>query len=223
MNGGSKRPEGRSSISVTATRRPVIIVALGNAPHAWMGTQLQLSVVVSLRAFCQGLEWKRVGGGNGLFTAAIVSPASSPCIGLILMTVSEEASRVRNLRPSQHNFSHFLPAHTDCALSSLRHPPPSVRQTDPSSFEPTALYFSPLTAGRKASAGLQHLEDSFWRLTQPLSQMSVALLIMMSCRQVNPIQGERGKLFVRRPGISLGSSAFFGRCSGRTLIGLAGD
>ena len=117
--------------------------------------------MASLRAFCQGLEWKRVGGGNGLFTAAIVSLVSPPCIGLILMTVLEEASRVRNLRPSRHNFSHFLPAHTDCALSFLRHPPPSVRQTDPSSFEPTALYFSPLTAGRKAAAGLQHLDDSF--------------------------------------------------------------
>ena len=35
-------------------------------------------------------------------------------------------------------------------LSLLRHPPPSGRRTDPSSFEPTALYFSPLTAGRKA-------------------------------------------------------------------------
>ena len=59
------------------------------------------------------------------------SRLSSPCIGLILMTVSEEAveaSRVRNLRPSQHNFSHFLPAHTDCAL--LSPPPTAVSQTD---------------------------------------------------------------------------------------------
>ena len=84
-----------------------------------------------MEGFCQGLEWKRVGGGNGLFTAAIVSPASPPCIGLILMTVSEEAleaSRVRNLRPSRHNFSHFLPAHTDCALLPAR--PTAVSQTD---------------------------------------------------------------------------------------------
>ena len=34
--------------------------------------------------FCQGLEWKRVGGGNGLFTAAIVhvSPSLSSLLTL---------------------------------------------------------------------------------------------------------------------------------------------
>ena len=53
--------------------------------HGRIGTPLpQLSRrngdLVSLRAFCQGLEWKRVGGGNGLFTAAIVSLASPPSL-----------------------------------------------------------------------------------------------------------------------------------------------
>ena len=135
--------------------------------HGRMGTP-QLSRrngdLVSLRAFCQGLEWKRVGGGNGLFTAAIVSLASPPSLHWANFNDGVGGGvESAELAPFSAQFQPLFarPHGLRSLLSLLRHPPPSGRRTDPSSFEPTALYFSPLTAGRKAAAGLQLLVDSF--------------------------------------------------------------
>ena len=174
---------------------------------------MAISSTSFLNAFCQGLEWKRVGVGNGLFTAAIVTLAFPPCIGLILMTAVEEdveASRVRNLCPSVH-LSTISATFCPPTRRKARLFPPSSTDRPPTAVRQSLLHLSPqlfisrLSRRKEKRKAVCDTRQFLGVFTQPISQVSVASPIMMSCRQVNPIRGEASC----SSGISLGPSAFF--------------